>query len=412
MFNVLFVEVLERLIGRKIAVALGEMSGTTERTWRTRLVQGWDPSEKEIIALRERSNTFHLKQLVKKGGWSHDEARAILSDLPSNHETASLPTADLIYTFSPLYGAYCQETVALARQFDRDCAALLKAVVSGDIDQARAVLAAMLDWLLSFFPEEIDTADSRQWRRELSLGTTMDSLLAAAGPLHEALIWHILSCWDVEFCAGYFGHTMQPYPLFQLVMPRFSPDIEIEPVTGRILRAGQQPKKRVFEKSMLRLLDFVFVIVAWRRGGRMPDAVPKIRDFAAWSNFEESRLVSWRDETTRFTAAQLEQLWTAALKPDCEGNYLAVPLPMFACAHLLSPLLARENGRTVSLIDSVDTYQAWWERNRDRLIEKGLQFGEQAWPDFIKAQPADSRSFAAFCSTQFSGLSCSPRDCQ
>lgn len=198
MLNAFFVEVQERLIGRKTAAVLGEISGTTERTWRTRLLHGWDPSEEELSALHERTNAAHLQRLVKKGGWSPDEALVILGELPSIREKAWLPTADLIYNFSPLCGSYCQETMALARQFDRDCAALVNAVISADVNQARAVLVGMLEWLLSFCPEEIDTDEARQWSRALSLSPTMDSLLAAAGPLHEALVCHILSCWDVE----------------------------------------------------------------------------------------------------------------------------------------------------------------------------------------------------------------------
>jgi hypothetical protein len=412
MLNLVFVEILERLIGRKTAAVLGEISGTTERTWRTRQMHGWSPSEKQIIVFRQRTREAHLKRLVQKQGWSPDEAGVILDELPSTKYGAWLPTADLIYNFSPLHGAYCPETISLARQFDLDCAALVVAVNSGNTDQARAVFVTMLDWLLSFCPPHTDTEDAHQLRGKLSIRTTMEMLLAAVGPLHEALICHILSCWDVEFCAGYFEKTMQPYPLFQLVMPRLSPDIEVEPGTGRILRAGRKPKKRVFESSMLRLMDFLFVMVAWRRDGRIPDAVPRIMDFAAWSNLPESRLVSWRDETTRFTAAQLEHLWTEALEPDSAGIYPAIPSPMFVCAHFLSPLLKRENGHPVSLIDSFDTYKGWWERNRDRLIAKGLQFGAQAWPNCLTAQPADGRSFASFCSAELSGRSSSPRDCQ
>ena len=108
MLNALFVEVQERLIGRKTAAVPGEITGTTERTWRTRLLHGWDPSEEEISALNERTNAAHLQRLVKKGGGAPDEALVILGELPSIRENAWLPAADLIVAFDPLCQTTCR----------------------------------------------------------------------------------------------------------------------------------------------------------------------------------------------------------------------------------------------------------------------------------------------------------------
>ena len=195
-------------------------------------------------------------------------------------------------------------------------------------------------------------------------------------------------------------------------MPRFAPDIEIEPETGRLLRDGRQPRKRVFETATSRLFDFLAVLVAWRRYRRLPDSVPRVKDFAAWSRQNETRVVSWRDETTRFTVRQLEHLWTKALVPDSQGNYPAIPSPMFVCAHLWSPLLVRDDGRASHFIDCTANYRLWWERNRDRLVAKGLQFGKQAWPDYLTAGRSDNGSLASVFSARSAGRSSQPRDCQ
>lgn len=412
MFNQFSITILERLMGRKPAVVLGELSGTTERTWRTRLKHGWEPTEDERKDFDERTNVALTKRLIDIGEWSPDEALAILAERPSTKAGVFLPTADLIYSFSPGHGKYCQEAMALAARFDRDCDELSEAVRSKNVDRMREVLVAMLEWLRSFCSEEIDTDDVQVLRAQLDISSNVETLLEAAKPLNEALLFHVLSCWDVEFCAGYFESTMRAYPLFQLVMPRFAPGIDIEPGTGRLLRDGRQPRRRVLETATSRLIDFLFVLVAWRRYQRLPEDLPRVKDFAAWSGENEARLVSWRDETTRFTARQLEHLWTTVLAPDNQGIYPAIPSPIFVCAHLWSPFLVREDGRATALFDCTANYGVWWERNRDRLVAKGLQFGEQAWPTYLTAQRVNGESFASFCSTQSSGRLSSPRDCQ
>jgi hypothetical protein len=372
MFNHFAFTILERLCGQKLAVMLHELSGTTERTWRNRFKHGWDPTEDERKDFEDRTTAALTEKMVSVGEWPADEARKILADRPSTRAGAFLPTADLIYQFSPRYGDYCREAIAVAIHFDRDCESLAEAARSDDVDQARKVLIAMLDRLRTFCPEDTEAADAQALQSNLDTSSDIDTLLQAAKPLVEAQLLHVLSCWDIEFCAGYFDGTMQAYPLFQLVMPRFAPDIEIEPETGRLLRDGRQPGKRMFETATSRLFDFLSVLVAWRRYRRLPDSVPRVKDFAAWSRQNEARVVSWRDETTRFTARQLEELWTKALVPDSQGIYPAIPSPMFVCAHLWSPLLVRDDGRATHLIDCTANYRLWWERNRDRLAAKGL----------------------------------------
>lgn len=412
MFNHFAFLILERLSGRKLAVSFSEFSGTSERTWRARFKHGWIPTEEDRINLGERTKAAHTKQLVDIGGWLPDEASAILAEYPSARTGKFLPTADLIYRLSPNHGKYCQETLALAEHFDQECAALSDAIALQDAAQVRDVLITMLDWLQSFCLEELDIDEARVLRAQLKLDSDVDSLLETAKPLSDALLFHVLSCWDVEFCAGYFGNTMQAYPLFQLVMPRFNPSIDFDLETGRLSKNGKQAKKGVFNTATSRLFDFLFVLAAWRRDRRLPENMPRVKNFSAWSGESEARLVSWRDETTRFTIRQLECLWTTVIKPDSDGIYPSIPFPMFFCSHLWSPLLTREKGRPTILLDCTESYGDWWKRNRHRLVAKGLQFGMQAWPAYLTSQGAEGKSFASFCASLPSGCPSSPPDDQ
>jgi hypothetical protein len=86
-------------------------------------------------------------------------------------------TADLIYTFSPRFGEYCPEAIALATRFDQDCNRLSNAVEVADLEIARAILTGMLDWLLGVVTSPSDRADCAMLLAELSLATDMDGLL-------------------------------------------------------------------------------------------------------------------------------------------------------------------------------------------------------------------------------------------
>lgn len=412
MFNQFSITILERLVGKKFAVLLDELSGTTERTWRNRFKRGWEPTEEERENLAERMTAELTERMMRIGEWTREEAGKILAERPSHVARVFLPTADLIYQFSPQHATYCQDAIILASHFDRECESLAEAVRLGEVDGVRKVLIAMLDWLRTFCSSEMDDADAVALQRTFETSQDVQALLEASKPLGEALIFHVLSCWDVEFCAGYFGGTMQAYPLFELVMPRFAPDIEIEPETGRLLREGRQPRKKVFETATSRLFDFLSTLIAWRRSRHLPNSVPKVKDFAAWSRQDETRVISWRDETTRFTARQLEHLWTRSIEPDSDGIYPAIPSPMFVCAHLWSPLLVRQDGRTTHFVECTASYRIWWERNRDRLIAKGLQFGSQAWPNYLTGERTDKASLASVFCFQSAGRSSNPRDCQ
>lgn len=162
MFNHFSTVVVERLSNQATSVMLADWSGEPERTWRHRLQSDWKPSAAYLAQLNSTIAQAQTDRLVKKGGWEIDEARAILAQRPSTRAGMPLPTADLIYTFSPRSGAYCPESIALAKRFDQDCHGFGIAVEIGDYEAARTVLIAMLEWLLGFL---IRPAGPRQCRR-------------------------------------------------------------------------------------------------------------------------------------------------------------------------------------------------------------------------------------------------------
>ena len=96
MFNLFAISLLERLHGKKLAAIFADETGVTERTWRNRLTKGWNPSEEEIEESRERGINYFFG-LLRKAGWSDQEAKEIVDRNPSWKEGVGLPTANLIF---------------------------------------------------------------------------------------------------------------------------------------------------------------------------------------------------------------------------------------------------------------------------------------------------------------------------
>lgn len=139
---------------------------------------------------------------------------------------------------------------------------------------------------------------------------------------------------------------------------------------------------------MARFLDFIGVLMAFRRQGAFPASLPQVRDLAAWCNEEPTRLVSWRDGTTRLLRTQLDSLRTSAIAPSKDGIYPSLPLSMFICTHLWDRLVVHNEDGTTTLYEIRASYERSWRLNRNRLVAAGLRFGVMAWPDYLVDGPA------------------------
>lgn len=389
--NSFSLKILEQLQGRKLATLLAEQTGTTERTWRNRFKQNWSPSPVDADSFRERSAAYILDQLKSVDGLSAEEAQTVVARTPSWKTGHGLPTADLIFWFSPGYREDYLEAIATAGQFDLHSFAIYDAFKAEDINGARLALQSALTWLRSYCSADEEMSDADALEKQLQEATDLSALYERAMLLGEQMLFHVMSCWDVEFCARYFSTLVEPYPLFGLVMPRLSPGIVIEQGSRRFMRNGQPPKQRLFEKSVARLFDFLAVLIYWHRYRRFPDRIPQIKEMAAWFVQDDARIISWRDETTRFTANNLFTIWKKAVGPDKDGVYIGAPLPMLVAAHLWSPLLVLEAGKPRQWIVCTDGYESWWKRNRNRLTANGLQFGAIPWPKCLTGHPKGDR---------------------
>lgn len=411
MFNLFAVMLLERLHGKRLAAIFADETGVTERTWRNRLTKGWIPKVEELKEARERGKNYFLEQL-RKAGWSDDEAKSIIDRIPSWREEAGLPTANLIFFSTPKYAEGYDAVISVAIEFDYLCQAISEAFRSAEVSRVQSSLLAASRWLRGYCPVDLDTSDIDDLESKIQEVTDLVDLKGYGNKLGDEMIYHVLSCWDLNFCSVYFGGKLQAFPLFELVMPRLAPNIEVEADTLRFLRNGEPPKAGVFEKSISRLFDFLAVLIYWKKFHQPPTKLPSVIDMAAWFKESERRIVNWRDETTRFTYRNLSDICYAATSADSNGNATGMPSPMLVAALLWSPLLVRENGKLKSWYICLNAYEAWWKRNLARLTDKGLRFGETPLPSCLTYQSEGSRSPELWRSSQSSGRSSQPRDSQ
>lgn len=411
MFNLFAVDLLQRLHGKKLAVIFAEESGTTERTWRNRVSNGWNPSDEELEIRRKGAEALFRGRL-RKAGWSDVEATEIVARNPSWKEGVALCTANLIFFNSPRYAECYDDALTVAAEFDRLCYSIYDAFNSGNLSQASASLLAASKWLRSYCPDEVEASDIDELDNNIRTASDLAELKRYGNKLGDEMVFHVLSCWDLSFCSVYFSGKLQAFPLFELVMPRLAANIEVEPGTGRFLRNGETPKAGVFEKSISRLFDFLAVLVHWKKFHQPPSKVPTVKEMAVWFNETERRIVNWRDETTKFTSRNLSEIANAAVGKDKERNATDMPSPMLVAALLWSRLLVRENGKPKSCVVCFDDYNNWWRRNLSRLTDKGLKFGEIPLPSCLTFQSSGSRSPELWRSSQSSGLSSQPRDSQ
>jgi hypothetical protein len=388
MYNHLFaVDLPMRLAGKKLPAILADTAGGTERTWRNRLNDSWNPSSDDIATVQAHHDDFVTEKLTKHN-WSEDEVSQILARRPSRKAGSPRPTADLICWTSPRFGEGYEAAIEVAIQFDCLCAELAESFQIQDFPRCRQAILNVSRWLRASMSDDDAAKDFESFDVQVRVADSLVELKKMSDKISEDMLFHVLSSWDLVFCSAYFKGKLKPTPLFQLVMPGWAPGIDFDKESGRIQRNGAPAKGRIFEKSVSRLFDFLAVLIHWHKFGKPPNARPQVRDMATWFDETESRVVSWRDETTRFTMRQFEDLWVRAIGTGGAGKSAGtqtpgMPSPMLVASLIWGRLLERENGQERSCIFCVDPYLDWWRRNLARMKSKGVPYGDIPLPSCL-----------------------------
>lgn len=381
MFNSFYNPLFEKVHGSSFIPAIADNLGVSEKTIRNWLKE----SEHDPIKQGELENKFKeglIQKLIKKSGFSREEAEEFHENIPSIKSGgihSQMFASNLIYFSVNGYVEGFKNSLEIANKIDDFSNQYNFISESKDIDAIKKLYIEIYDWIEPFF--EDDNCETLQKLNHQVKGiNTWQDCINFYNSSSEFMIYYLFTSLDLEFCSAYFA-KLQAYPLFGLVMPGIAPDIEIEECSGKFLRGEKQAKLRIFHRSTLRLLNFIYILVYWYNERKAPNKLPKVIEIAKLFDLESSTVISWRDESTKFSLRDLEQIWKLKKRPSDKDDLVGPPILMLYASHFFSQLMQiDENGKLKSIIVCESNYKEFWELNKKRLMAKGLTFGTDPWP--------------------------------
>jgi len=374
----------EKVHGGSLIPAMADCVDVSEKTIRNWLNEiNLNPAKQAVI--EDKLKEGLIQKLIKKSGFSEEEAEEFHENIPSIKAGgigSQMFASNFIYF--AVYGNVdgYKNTLEIANKIDEFSNKTNLISESKNIEALKKLYKEIYDWIEPFFEEE-HLEILQKLNRQYKEINCWDDYKYFFNSSSDFMFYYLFTTLDLEFCANYFS-KLQAYPLFTLVMPGMAPDIEIEENSGKFIRDDKQAKSRIFHRSTLRLLNFIYILVYWYNERKAPNKLPKVIDIAKLFNLESSTIISWRDETTKFSLRDLELIWKLKERPLDKDNKLIPPVPMLYATHLFGQLLQKnENGKLKSIIVCESDYKDFWELNKKRLMAKGLTFGTDPWPECL-----------------------------
>jgi len=383
-FNSSYFSLFEKVNGSSLIPAIAETLGVSEKTIRNWSKQNeLDP--KKQVEMRIKLKDGFITKLVQKSGYSDEEAKLFFENIPSIKSGIicnEMIASDMVYFSVNGYLEGFKNSLAIANQID-DFSNRFNAInTSENVESIKSLYIEIYEWIKSFLADDNSEILHKLNDRLKDIKSWQDCINFYHST-SEFMIYYLFTSLDLEFCSAYFA-KLQAYPLFTLVMPGMAPDIEIEENSGNIVRDAKPAKSRIFHRSTLRLLNFIYILVYWYNERKAPNKLPKVIDIAKLFDLESSTIISWRDETTKFSLRDLEQVWKLKKRPADNGNRVDPPILMLYASHFFGQLLQKnENGKPKSVIVCESDYKEFWELNKKRLMAKGLTFGSDPWPECL-----------------------------
>lgn len=373
MFDVLFIPVLERLHGKKLASLVGERSGSTvsERTVRNWINGITEPDPTHAQRIKDEGRIFLHATLLKRG-WPPVEAEKYIEGMMAAKGVLSA----FIHSISAENGDKYEHTHSLAQQIDEISAALLELRRLNKLKQFGRMLlnSDLLD--PEHFVDPESESSNETLMETVASARTWDDLARPLGVIAFNLHMQLLATLDLEFCSKYLKE-FAPTPVFDSLMPRLDPAATTDE-TG-----NYSTNRNLFHFPVRRLLDLSASLRFFRLKRRWPTDIPSVSEMAAWMRSEPATLTKWRTGR-RFSLRNYESLWSAMFDDNCGADQPPTPGPLAFAAALLTHLYvkgSREAKDLTMYIPDPEIYLRWWRIQRLRIESKhgALPFGETAW---------------------------------
>jgi hypothetical protein len=362
MLNLFAVDLLERYSGLSYLQLLSEATGTTERTWKNRVGSNWQPSEKDLAVLCEKSRKIVMERLTTKLDYEPEEAATILDRMPPAHYHCS---QFLAICTAPLDQPYVN-TLRLLNAVDALSEQLAEFKKANKITAFKEALLTSEFLKEEYWRSSCSREDAPLWRERVRAASTWEDLNTPVQVITGNITFSMFARWDLDFNQVYFSGQYGSSPLFTLVLPRLARNVVIDAKTGRFMRGNKPAKRNLFLTSTARLLELLAVLIHFRDRHHWPSKVPKVQQMAALFQEEPSTIVSWRDETTLFDRRDLERLWTSGVASDIRKGrpIIGIPASFLAASTLFRNLVVRKEGHVREIQFMEPDYMAWWRRHQ------------------------------------------------
>lgn len=239
LFTPFLAQLLPLIMGRRDGGLFTHATGLSPRAGE-RLARQRDG----MTALRRIGRERIREKLQSHGGYSWDEAAAILARAPGLADPDGPPTPlAALVALSPgaPLGGY-ERTLAFSIALDGLSARLEDARDHDSLGDARDAVEeagfASPDWFRDLNEAPDVGEDASQWRPWLQAGNwaAMDLPLRTLG---ARALFQWFATWDVDFCIEYF-QPLKPRPLFPWVAPMFDP--RVFKASGAKIADGEWPE--------------------------------------------------------------------------------------------------------------------------------------------------------------------------
>jgi hypothetical protein len=301
-------------------------------------------------------------------------------------------------------------TTAYAERLDALAKAALTSLEARDLQAYRACLAKFMENEANEPHTPTTHLSLVNKLRSQLVADDMASLHHATGQVLAYALLAFLAAIDLEWLAHY-ATWLRPTPTFHWLLPRLNPDFD-PALPMKAMRNLVAPPAR-----HLLTLCSVVTQCAMSKNRYWPKGPPGPTDLTHLIGLPEVTEPMIRKIITgqkKITLSQAVDCWRGMLQTLPEREHFDPPMPWLVFAlwsqemHVKRHRIGQVTERKIEVLDEHD-YKAIWGAHLQRWADHLPPPGEHPWPEWMLAQ---SSWLPWMQSSQSSGRSSSPRDCQ
>lgn len=344
---------------------------------------------------------------LTRAGVSQTESKVFLESLPKT------PLSAFVATISRHIKIQLPFASSFAAMLDDCCIAAEGSLSSGDLNAYRIQLSEIVDRFLNAvgMADDSGLAQARKMTEAITYAQDWHALKDVTDAHFEDMYIALLCAIDVEWTAHYFP-GMKPSPTFHWLFPRVHPDMDPQ--------NSKRIKRNVIVHPTRKLLEFCWAIASYFGSARgcWPKKAPQPKEIARDCGLapkKDTRLRKLMSGLAHATEDEIIEYWDGMFEhlganaPD--GKTLA-PAPWIILTLWMQQTLIKSNAAdksTTVFVQSSESYVALWDRLRSLWSDRLPQPGTTPWPAWMSVQSPRPDWVP---SSQSSGRSSSPRDCQ